>query len=436
MRDLHSFKVGNMLDSIKLWNLTLQKFEMISQDNTDVKYFTLKKRLGHAIGWMAGHEHENYPLDFEEPLVGFCSNPEINDKVLTLPNFPVGYSWLHLAKIEYNFGHGTTALEHALQITDREAYPALSYFLSFLEAQYDFRNKTFDNLPQRMHQLAVAYGAIQKHYQTGKGVGEKGIYSISIADLSSFASVEHIIGILVAALLVQLPTGVDTHEMLAIWRSNSSKLPIKDNMVIALDLIESMLFGDKNNALTIMRTHEAKYEERLVAALKVVHNIGTNPENLFHAHTLITTSLIGKIWEDLVVIGLAELLSAQWFEKIKFRATLKAPMITVPQIEQACNRSETGKKKIGQILLAARQAVSVKVAPDILQEFRSWIDSQAKQKQEFTAGENPTAQRLIAAMEKPPHLTHEDVDALRQSIEEGKMPIKFDSSFEPDEREK
>ena len=27
-------------------------------------------------------------------------------------------------------------------------------------------------------------------------------------------------------------------------------------------------------------------------------------------------------------------------------------MITVPQIEQACNSSETGKKKIGQILLA------------------------------------------------------------------------------------
>jgi hypothetical protein len=39
-------------------------------------------------------------------------------------------------------------------------------------------------------------------------------------------------------------------------------------------------------------------------------------------------------------------------------------------------------------------------------------------------------------MEKPPHLTHEDVDALRQSIEEGKMPIKFDSPFEPDEPEK
>ena len=49
---------------------------------------------------------------------------------------------------------------------------------------------------------------------------------------------------------------------------------------------------------------------------------------------------------------------------------------------------------------------------------------------------NPIAQRLIAAMEKPPHLTHEDVEALHQSIEEGKMPVKFDSPLEPDEHEK
>ena len=49
---------------------------------------------------------------------------------------------------------------------------------------------------------------------------------------------------------------------------------------------------------------------------------------------------------------------------------------------------------------------------------------------------NPIAQCLITAMEKPPHLTPEDVEALRQSIEEGKMPIKFDSPLEADERQK
>ena len=55
------------------------------------------------------------------------------------------------------------------------------------------------------------------------------------------------------------------------------------------------------------------------------------------------------------------------------------------------------------------------------------------QKQEQKTEKNPIAQHLIAAMEKPPHLTDEDVEALRQSIKEGKIPIKFDSPLDPDE---
>ena len=430
------FKAGNMLNSIKRLNLALQKFEILPQNNTDVKYFTLKKRLEFAIRWIAWHEKEDYSTEREEPPAGFCSNPETNEQILTLPDSPMGYLWFHLAQIEYKFGHRMTALEQASQIADRDAYPELNLFLLLLEVQYDFRNKTFDNLPQHIYQLAEAYGSTQKHDQSGKGIDEKGIYSISVIELSNFASVENITGILATALLVQLPIGVNTHEILSIWRANSSELPIKDNMIIALDLIEAMLSGEKNNALTVMRTQETKNEKRFVAALKIVHNIETSPENLFYAHTLITTGLISKIWEDFVTTDLAELLSTQWLEKIKFRATLRMPMITVPQIEQACNSSETGKKKIGQILLAVHQAVSVRVAPETLQQFRSWIESSSKQKQEQTTGKNPIAQRLITAMEKPPHLTHEDVEALRQSIEEGKIPIKFDSPFEPDEPEK
>ena len=48
---------------------------------------------------------------------------------------------------------------------------------------------------------------------------------------------------------------------------------------------------------------------------------------------------------------------------------------------------------------------------------------------------NPAAQCLSKSMEKPPHLTDEGIDALNQSVKEGKIPIKFDLPFESDERE-
>ena len=273
---------------------------------------------------------------------------------------------------------------------------------------------------------------MKKHQQSGRGAAEKGSYSISNSDLSDFASVENIIFIFVSALFVQLPIVTDIAGTLSMWRANSSELPIKDDIFIALDLIESILSGNQNNALTVMRTQESKGQKRLVAALKLVESKETNPENLFLAHTFITTSLIGTPWEDFVAIGLAGLLSAQWLEKIKFRAALKMPAVTVPEIEQACKSSETGKKKIAQILLAAYPAVSARVAPEILQEFRSWTESDQK----HTVRKNPAAQRLIKAMEKPPHLTDEDIEALNRSIKEGEIPIKFDSPFDPDESNK
>ena len=61
--------------------------------------------------------------------------------------------------------------------------------------------------------------------------------------------------------------------------------------------------------------------------------------------------------------------------------------------------------------------------------------SGSKQRQESERRKNPAAQRLIKAMEKPPHLTDEDIEALNQSIKEGEIPIKFDSPFESDEPE-
>ena len=188
---------------------------------------------------------KNYTSESEEPPVGFCSNPETNEEVLNLPDFPIGYAWSALAKIEYKFGHGTTILGHVLQITDWEDPDSVSISpLFLLKTQHDFRNKTFDELPERIHQLANMCDAIKKYNQSGKGIEENGIAFIPTAALPNLTSVESITIMLVASLVVQLPMGVNMREILGTWRANSSELPIKGNLTTALNLIESRLFGD------------------------------------------------------------------------------------------------------------------------------------------------------------------------------------------------
>ncbi|MCY3788493.1 MAG: Uma2 family endonuclease, partial [Gemmatimonadetes bacterium] len=378
------FKSSNLLSSIKLLKLALQELEKIPQDNTDVIYFTLKKRLGHTIAWLSQQIENKISIEEDmEPPPGCCSDPEVKEKILNIPDYPIGYSWLCLAQIEYKFELETTAFQHAWNTTDREEYPPLNFFLLSLKTQYDLRNKTFDDLPHLIYQLAYAYASFQRHSQNEKGIGEKGVYFVSIDDLSNFASIYDIIDILVAALLIQLSEDININKTLVTWRTNSLELPIKENMIAVLDLIEQMLLKDKIEALKTMKSQESKREDRLTAALKTIHNTDTDPTTLFYAHTLVATDIIDNDkyrlwgWEENIIISLSDLLSRQWLEKIKFQTMLNMPRITVPDIEQACNSSETGKKKMGQILLAASQAVSITVPPSILQNFRSWIEDVA-----------------------------------------------------------
>ena len=80
-------------------------------------------------------------------------------------------------------------------------------------------------------------------------------------------------------------------------------------------------------------------------------------------------------------------------------------------------------------------ASQLRVIPheQIKADFKLQRDKQVKGVTEN--GKNPAAQRLIKAMEKPPHLTDEDIEALNRSIKEGEIPIKFDSIFELNERD-
>jgi integrase len=62
-------------------------------------------------------------------------------------------------------------------------------------------------------------------------------------------------------------------------------------------------------------------------------------------------------------------------------------------------------------------------------EFLTW-KAQQREPEPKQTGKNPVAQKIIAAMKKPPHLTEEDIQALLQAIDDGKQPIRFESPFD------
>ena len=53
-----------------------------------------------------------------------------------------------------------------------------------------------------------------------------------------------------------------------------------------------------------------------------------------------------------------------------------------------------------------------------------------KEKKSSPEQKNPTAQRIIKAMEKPPYVSSEDIESLLQVIKEAKQPTRFESPSE------
>ena len=269
-------------------------------------------------------------------------------------------------------------MEKARHVNDRNLYPLVNFTLSDLEMQYDLKNGNLCNLPKSIHRWAYAHASMQKHRESNKGIDEKGVYCITDSDVSNFAPVEYLVVVLAWALLNELSKRKEVVEIPSDWRTNTEALPIRENMNIALDLLESTLLQEYKEARSVMVNHDGQRVERILTAFRVIQTVGATPDDLFFAHTLIADVLITKCnvwqWEDTMLIDVAELFSRQWLEKSRFRAVFRMPSVTVPQIEQECKGGQTGRKKIGRILLAVDPGVSVSLSQEFLQTVRNWTE--------------------------------------------------------------
>lgn len=117
----------------------------------------------------------------------------------------------------------------------------------------------------------------------------------------------------------------------------------------------------------------------------------------------------------------------------------KIKLLDVVALTQDIPEHNLKRGEVGTVveILANGEAFEVEFSDENgqMSKCASFLESQLTLLQNESTKKNTTAQRLIKAMEQPPHLTDEDIGALNQSIKEGEIPIKFDSPFALDERE-
>lgn len=117
----------------------------------------------------------------------------------------------------------------------------------------------------------------------------------------------------------------------------------------------------------------------------------------------------------------------------------KIKLLDVVALTEDIPKHNLKRGEVGTVveILANGEAYEVEFSDDNGQMYKctSFLESQLTLLQNRPRKKNAAAQRLIKTMAKPPHLTDEDIEALNQSIKEGKIPVNFDSPFDLDEDE-
>lgn len=369
------WKAGKYGDSIDAFVKALQNIELLPSPEKDLGSFAVRKLFGHTLLWINYMLTGISPDILAEPLPGMCSNPEINEKIRELPLTPVDLSWLQLAEIEYHLKLGSKVFKHVYSRFTQSSFPLVRFFLAKLDIKYTFRQIEFGRLPAQEIALSIAWHAISDHRAEGKEPWEEFTFPPSPDD-GTFSK-RMIESDLFTAALVALASAEKLDPApFKIWRDNAKGLSGYDAIMKWIDLAEAMWSRELREVIAIMRDEHEDREVRLLAALRVTVEESVEPAALFYAHTILVSSLLQGIWAEDVAEYLAELLARQWLHKTCFRAVLLMPQLTVPDIQAACSGEVGGKQKVAKIILAASNAVSVRLSQELIRQIRNLVTNQ------------------------------------------------------------
>lgn len=358
------WKVGDCGGSLRVFRDTLDEVERLPDPKSDLGSFVVRKLVGLVLLWIDRSLEGESVERIQEPYPGMCSNPERPEGLREFPLAPPDLMWVLLAQIEFQMNLGSSVLEAAVNRFGRSSFPLVRFSLKELELRHAFRDLRLDRLAVQVEELGLAARLLRVVRDQGKEGWSEAPPEILMN--TSAGSEEVGISIYVAALIALLASERMDMAIFAAWRDSLSAFRPNTPAMDWISLSEDMLSREIHDALAIMSRKEESSERRLLSALRVVIENDVTPDDLFRAHTLLAYDLLQGPWAKNVSDYLAVLLTRQWLDKAQFHATIRMPRITVPALEAVCKSEERGARKVARVLLAAHNAVSVRLAPEMM----------------------------------------------------------------------
>ena len=363
------WRQGDYLRFLKDFETTLDEIEQLPDMRTDLRTLYLHKTSGQILLWLNARYTSVTGVVVMEPTPGMCSNPEPDPKVRDFVETFLDGSWLHLVSLELYLTRERTLYHHLSGRLRASTLPWVQYQFAALELSYAFRDREFAELPSDVARLMAASQFFFKHLASGRKAWE---VPATTATISADAPIVDLGSEIFLAAMVSSTAGTDPFDasLTTQWKDNARGLPYEATVTKMADEFSQVLAADHRTAVGALKDANASADRRSIAAVHVTQDPSVSPDDLFVAHCFLVLALSNSSKMHDVSESLAQLLSKQWLQQVRLRFGLLFPRLTVPAIEAACREQLPGARKAAKIVLAAGEAVRVRLPASIRSEFQ------------------------------------------------------------------
>ena len=145
-----------------------------------------------------------------------------------------------------------------------------------------------------------------------------------------------------------------------------------------LDFAKKAFVLTTPDVLALLGDHKLPNDLRLLAATRLSNDLDAGVDRMFNAQVWIVDWLgqSKMFWKYDVANHFASCLARVWKKQCSFKATLRNPRLTVPEIERECDSKDEGIAKAAKILLAAANAVTIQLSDEMRRQVQALATSE------------------------------------------------------------
>jgi hypothetical protein len=347
----------------------LADIDRLPPDDADEGAYLLRKRAGHTIMWIASTTAGAPPKEFFAPPPACCSSLELV-KEAKVPSTPSDAMWAYVLEFEFVAELGDEQFRaHEAQLKTSR-YGPIRFNFDRLRVQHRLRSMTLNDFVEIVGDYAEAF-ALWQHYYKENSLGPADPLPADIGAVNSQQfNAELVLTGMLNAIFILAARGAVTTEVLEEWTASAERVGLSVILTPWLKFVEALFISNTMNAETIVRDQSLTWPWQAVASVRVAIDSATRPAELLTIHAY-WANVLTKVTIGLFVLAEIEhLVTSAWQRLSEQRFLLRLPTVTVPALLQACASASKGWRKIGEVLIAACDAVPATVPSEFQERFR------------------------------------------------------------------